>query len=313
MLASFLLKQLYIRAVDNISFDVKKAEVLGLVGESGCGKTTTGKLIIGLIEPTGGHVYFEGKDVFAIKKKAERMKLRREMQMIYQDPYKSLSPRLNVHDLISEPLKFHKIANTKAEIKEKVKQVLEITGLPTGKEFLSKNPPQLSGGQRQRVEIARRLIINPKLLVADEPTSMVDASVKGSLINLLLDLKEKLSLTLILITHDLSIAWQLCDRIAVMYLGKIVEIEDTEGVIKNPLHPYTKALISAVPTLDPETKCYLDIDKKISGMISTSSVDIPEGCRFYPRCNYRTEKCTKTEPELLNVGKDHKVACHLYN
>jgi oligopeptide/dipeptide ABC transporter ATP-binding protein len=240
------------------------------------------------------------------------LKFRREIQIIYQDPYKSLSPRLNIYDLISEPLKFFKITATKTEIKEKVKEILEVTGLPLENEFMFKHPLQLSGGQRQRVEIARRLILNPKFLVADEPVSMLDASVKGSILNLLADLKKKFNLTVLLITHDLSIAWHLCDRIEVMYLGKIVEIGSTEDVVREPLHPYTKALMSVVPTLDPQTKAYIDIEKKISGMVS-SAANVPSGCRFHPRCNYKTARCVDVEPEPVNVGKDHKVICHLYN
>ena len=312
-LSSLFRKEQYIRAVDTISFDVQKGEILGLAGESGCGKTTTGKLIVGLIKPTEGHVYYEGEDISLIKGRAQLLKLRSKVQMIYQDPYRSLSPRLSVYDLICEPLRFHKIVNTKAEMNKKVLEVLDLTGLPADKEFLSKRPPHLSGGQRQRVEIARRLVLNPNLLVADEPVSMLDASVKGSLINLLLDLKEKLDLTLVLITHDISVAWHLCNRVAVMYLGKIMEIGDVETVIKTPDHPYTRALISAVPTLDPEKKSYLEVDKRISGILSTSFVEIPSGCRFHPRCTFRMEKCMKVEPELLDLAKDHKVACHLYS
>jgi len=265
-----------------------------------------------LIKPTSGHVYFEGKDLFTIKKRSQIMKFRREIQIIYQDPYKSLSPGFKIYDLISEPLKFYKITVTKTETKEKVKEIVEVVGLPLENEFMFKHPLQLSGGQRQRVEIARRIILNPKFLVADEPVSMLDASAKGSILNLLADLKKKFNLTVLLITHDLSTAWHLCNRIEVMYLGKIVEIGNIEEVIRDPLHPYTKALISAVPTLDPQTKAYMNMGKKISGMIS-SAANVPSGCRFHPRCNYKMARCDNIEPELVNVGKNHKVGCHLYN
>jgi peptide/nickel transport system ATP-binding protein len=301
-------KEKSLKAVDDVSFEVKRGEILGLVGESGCGKTTIGRLILKLIAATDGKVFFEGNDVFSIKTRKELLRFRREIQMIFQDPYECLSPRLSVHDLISEPLAVHKIPTSERE--KMVMEMLETTGLPWTKEFMRKRPSNLSGGQRQRVAIARSLILRPKFIVADEPVSMLDASIKGSILRLMLHLKERFAVTYLLITHDLSIAWHLCDRIAVMYLGKIVEEGPIEVVVKNPLHPYARALMTAVPTTDLSTKSYLHIDENIYGQIPTP-INPPSGCRFHPRCPSATDLCSREEPKPIKVKKGHEVRCHL--
>jgi len=295
-----------VKAVDDISFKVKTGEIFGLIGESGCGKTTTGRLVLRLIEPTDGKVYFEGEDIFSMDNK-KLLEYRRKAQIIFQDPFGSLSPRSTILGLVSEPLVIHKICN-KSEVKKRVIEILDKVGLPTTQEFLTKRPVQLSGGQRQRVAIARCLILGPKFLVADEPVSMLDASIRGSLINLMLELRDKFNVTYLFITHELSVAWHMCDRIAVMYLGKIVESGPIEDVIKSPKHPYTQALMVAVPTLDTSQKFYLDVEKKIRGYIS-SSIYPPSGCRFHPRCPYAIKRCSEKEPELIEIKKDHEVAC----
>lgn len=303
-------KTQYVQAVDGISFQVNRGEIFGLVGESGCGKTTTGRLILRLIEPTNGEIYYKNKNIFQLEKN-ELKNLRCEMQMIFQDPYESLSPRRNIHDLIAEPLEIHKIYDSPEAIEEKIISALESVDLPTNKDFIIKYPSALSGGQRQRVALARSLILDPQFIIADEPVSMLDASIKGSILNLLLRLREEWNLTSVLITHDFSVAWNLCDRIGVMYLGKIVEIGSTEAIIRKAQHPYTKALVSAVPTLDLSTKCYEMIDQVIKGEIS-SAVNPPQGCQFHPRCNYAKSVCSHAEPEMIEVEKDHHVACHLF-
>ena len=309
LLDMLLRKQLFIRAVDGINFEIKKGEFFGLVGESGCGKTTTARLILRVIQPTSGKVYFLGKDIFSIKNRKELLKFRREAHMIFQDPYESLSPRLSIYQILSEPLIIHKVCKDKTERDKLIMQILEDVGLPSTKEFLRKRPPMLSGGQRQRVSIARHLVLRPRFVVADEPVSMLDASLRGSILNLMTSLKEKLEITYLLITHDISLAWHVCERIGVMYLGKIVEIGPSEAIIKYPKHPYAQALMSAVPKGDPSTKSYMHIDQKIHGQVPKLTSP-PSGCRFHSRCPYAKEKCKMKEPELIKVGKDHYVACH---
>lgn len=304
-ISSVLGRKEWVHAVDDISFEIKRGEVLCLVGESGCGKTTTARVIIRLDEPTGGKVYFEGEDVFALDRK--RLKsLRLKMQMIFQDPYTSTNPRMTIFDAVAEPLVVHKLASGE-ELAEKVTQSLESVELTPPETFMYRYPHELSGGQRQRVGIARVLILEPEFIVADEPVSMVDVSLRAGILNLLLDLKDKFNLTYIFITHNLAQAKYVGNKIAVMYLGKIVELGQAETTLGEPLHPYTKALVSNVPIPDP------DIVRKrirLKGEIPTP-INPPSGCRLHPRCPYAVEKCRTEEPTLAEVERGHFVACHL--
>ena len=299
-----------VKAVDGISFKIEAGEVFALVGESGCGKTTTGRLLVKLIEPTRGRIVFKGVDVTKLSKEEEK-EYRRRVQIIFQDPYGSLNPRFRVYDILEEPLKLNGIGEGKAEREEMIIRALEDVRMVPPEEFLGRYPHQLSGGQRQRVAIARALILKPEFLVADEPVSMLDLSIRAEILNLMEDVKEKYGLTYLYITHDLSTARYFCDRIAVMYLGKIVEIADADTLVENPLHPYTKALIAAVPEPDPSRKDVLR-EIPIKGEVP-SAANVPPGCRFHPRCPERLEPCDREEPELVEVEPGHWVACHLYS
>ncbi|MEM1550245.1 MAG: ABC transporter ATP-binding protein [Candidatus Methanomethylicia archaeon] len=293
-----------IKAVDNISFEVKKGEIFGLAGESGCGKTTTGRCILRLIEPTSGKIYFENIDITSLDQ--EKLKpLRKHMQIIFQDPYESLNPRMKVYDIIAEPLRVQKASIDSEE--ETILRVMEEVELTPPEEFMDRFPHELSGGQRQRVAIARAFVLKPKLVVADEPVSMLDVSIRSEILNIMLREKEKYNTSIIFITHDLSLAKHICERIAIMYLGKIVEMGDIDRVLEDPKHPYTQALVSAVPIPDPE---YRRSKIPIRGEIP-SALNPPSGCRFHPRCPYAMEKCSKIEPELLNID-NRLIACHLY-
>ena len=294
-------EQQYIKAVDNISFDVRKGDIFGLPGESGCGKTTTGKTILRLLEPTGGKVYFEEQDVFSFGKR-ELKEYRKKAQIIYQDPYESLDPRMMIYNFVAEPLLIHKIGG----LEERVADALERTELTPPEEFFHRFPHELSGGQRQRVAIARAMILNPEFIVADEPVSMLDASIRSSILELMFKLRDELGISYLYITHDLATARQVCDRLAIMYLGKIMEQASIDKLLANPLHPYTQALIAAVPVPDPTAE-------KSRAMIKgevPSPIDLPKGCRFNTRCPYANDRCIKEEPELVEVDKDHYVACY---
>ncbi len=294
-----------VKAVDGLDFTIQHGETLGLVGESGCGKSTTGRTILQLYRPTAGEVYFEGRDLAKLGGE-ELRKMRRHMQMIFQDPYASLNPRMTVGDIIGEPLEVHNIAKGK-EKKERVQELLQIVGL--NPYFVNRYPHEFSGGQRQRIGVARALAVNPDFIVCDEPISALDVSIQAQIINLLEELQEKFHLTYLFIAHDLSVVRHISDRVAVMYLGKIVELTDRKSLYSNPLHPYTKALLSAVPIPDPV------IEEKRERIILVgdvpSPVNPPKGCRFHTRCPLAIDICKRVDPEFRDVGTSHFVACHV--
>lgn len=295
----------YVRAVDGVRFSIKKGEIFCLAGESGCGKTTTGRIILRLEEPTSGKVTFDGEDVFALNKK-DLKRFRREAQIVFQDPYESLDPRMTVFNSIAEGLEIHKIGNSRSERMELVARALEDVGLTPVDEFIHRYPHELSGGQRQRVAIASAMVLKPKFIVADEPVSMLDMSTRGSIVNLLMDLKKNMLLTFLFITHDLALMKYISDRISIMYLGKIVERGPSEELIDKPYHPYSQALISAVPSPNPDVGVG---HINIKGDISTS-LEVSKGCRFAPRCPYAFEKCLVDEPELVEKSANRYAACH---
>ena len=292
----------YVYAVDDVSFTVDKGETLGLVGESGCGKSTTGRSILRLIEPTDGKIHFEGQDVTALDKNAMRS-LRREMQIIFQDPYASLNPRMTVGSIIGEPLEIHKIARG-SEKTERVASLLQKVGLRA--EDMRKYPHEFSGGQRQRIGIARALALNPKLIVCDEPVSALDVSIQAQVINLLEDLQEEFGLSYLFIAHNLNVVEHISDRVAVMYLGQIVELASDTDLYNDPQHPYTEALLSAVPIPDPTVKKKRII---LEGDVP-SPIDPPSGCHFHTRCMYKEKVCEEEAPEFKHIGGGHWVACH---
>jgi len=300
-------KELFVRAVDGISFDIRRGEIFGLAGESGSGKTTTGRAVIRLIEPTSGKIYFEGMDITQLSDR-ELKPLRRKMQIIFQDPYESINPRMTVFDVVSEPLFVQRITHDEKEIEERVLKTLEDVEITPPQDFIFRFPHELSGGQRQRVAVARALALNPEFIVADEPVSMLDVSIRAEVLNLMIDLMHKYHVSFLYITHDLALARHVCDRIGVMYLGKIVEMGEIEKIIYEPLHPYTQALIAAVPVPDPTSK---RSEVVIKGEIP-SPTNPPSGCRFHTRCpSYIGDICKTKEPPLVDVGNGHYVACHL--
>ncbi|MFW6139070.1 MAG: ABC transporter ATP-binding protein [Spirochaetota bacterium] len=295
----------FIKAVDGISLHIHRGEVFGLVGESGSGKTTVGKLILNVMSPTQGEVFFENADISGMKK-PELKPFRRKIQVIFQDPYASLNPRMKIGKALVQPLEIHGIAAPQ-ERKQRVLGLLEHVGLTPAEIIFNKYPHQLSGGQRQRIVIARALMLNPDFVVADEPIAMADVSMRVLLLELMMNLKQEFNLTYLFITHDLATAKYVCDRIAIMYLGKIMELGTLKEVYANPLHPYTRALLEAVPVPDPQRRRQSPIPQ---GEIP-NPINPPSGCRFHPRCPYRMDMCSREEPGLEEKAPAHSTACHL--
>lgn len=297
----------YVKAVDVVNFFIKEGETLGLVGESGCGKTTVGRSILRLIEPTDGDVWFKdskGERIELTKLDLEEFKsLRKEIRMIFQDPYSSLDPRLTVMEIVGEPMRIHNMARGR-DLEDRVRELLEIVGLKA--QHMRRYPYEFSGGQRQRIGIARALASNPRLIIADEPVSALDVSVQAQVLNLLEDLQEELNLTYLFISHDLSVVQYISNRVAVMYLGKLVELGDVKDVYTNPKHPYTEALLSAIPQVDPRKK----LNRILLKGDVPSPINSPPGCKFHSRCQYADKICSQEEPTLKDIGNQHYVACH---
>lgn len=301
-----LSKNATLKAVNDVSFYIRKGETVGLVGESGCGKTTTGRCLVKLYDPTEGTIYFKGKDITKLSKE-EKKKFTSEVQMIFQNPYASLNPRMTVKEIVGEGMQIHNPGMSQSEIEAKVLELLKRVGL--GKDHMSRYPHEFSGGQRQRIGIARALSVEPEFIVCDEPISALDVSIQAQVINMLKKLQKEMGLTYLFVAHDLSVVKYISDRVIVMYLGTLVEEAPADELYSNPLHPYTKALLSAIPIADPiKTKASKRI--AISGEVS-SPINPKQCCQFAPRCPYATEKCRTEIPERLEISKDHFVACHL--
>ncbi len=297
-----------LKAVDHVSFRIFEGETLGLVGESGCGKTTCGRTCIGLYNKTAGNVYYKGRDIHELKSR-NKLAFRKNVQMIYQDPYASLDPRMTVADIVAEGIDIHKLSENRKDRDEKIYNYLNLVGL--NREHAGRFVHEFSGGQRQRIGIARALAVEPEFLILDEPISALDVSIQAQIVNLLVRLQKEMKLTYLFVAHDLSMVKHISDRVAVMYLGKIVEITTSDKLYQTPLHPYTQALLSAIPIPDPVIESQRSIIK-LDGDVP-SPINPPEGCRFKSRCKYATPICSECTPELKNAGDSHYVACHLYN
>lgn len=296
-------KKAAVHAVTDVNLSIYEGETLGLVGESGCGKSTLGRVLVRLLEPTSGEIFFEGEEIGSMRE-AQFAPIRRQMQFIFQDPYASLNPRMNVRQIIAEPLTTHGLARTKQEIEEQVKELMGQVGIPL--EFINRYPHQFSGGQRQRIGIARAIALKPKLIVCDEPVSALDVSIQSQVLNLLKDLQQQYGLTYLFISHDLSVVKFIADRVCVMFLGMICEIGETEELYQNPMHPYTRFLLEAIPKADPRLRSQ---EKELLSGEIPSPVDPPSGCRFHTRCPYAREICRSQVPECRQMG-NRLVACH---
>jgi peptide/nickel transport system ATP-binding protein len=309
-LSQIMRKRVQIKAVDGVSLAIKKGEIFGIAGESGCGKTTLGRTILRLTKATSGKIYFKGEDITRLpKKRAKRLRI--TAQIVFQDPYESMNPRMSVYDIVSEGLRVNRhLKNIRSEeqISEMVSRALSIVQLIPPEQFLQRFPHELSGGQRQRVAVARALILDPEFIVADEPVSMLDVSIRAEVLNVMMDLRQNFGLSFLMITHDLALAKHVCDRLAIMYLGKIVELAESEVLVDKPYHPYSQALVAAIPVPDPDGRKV----KVFAGGEIPSAVNIPSGCRFHTRCPYAKEKCRASEPDLRQVETGHWVACHYY-
>ena len=303
-------KKRYVRAVDNVSFSIEEGTIVALVGESGCGKSTLGRLILGILKPTSGQVLFRGKDIWSLSG-SEFKEFRRNAQIIHQDPYDTLNPMRTIYQSLSPPLLHYKIARNRKESWKKAAELLEMVGLVPPDDFLQRYPARLSGGQMQRIAIARAISVNPSFIVADEAVSMLDASLRIEILDLLLDLKRKLDMACLFITHDFGVARYFArdGKILVMYLGSIVEVGDTEDVILDPIHPYTKILLDCVPVPDPKIARSKGVPP-LRSLEVPSLTNVPPGCKFHTRCPYKRKECEVIEPDLINFGNDHFVRCH---